>query len=80
LHSDSTVAEWNNSTIVKGNVAGEITKLKQQPGRDILLFGGATLVQALMEADLIDQYRLLVHPIMMGPGKRPFKMEWPRRS
>jgi dihydrofolate reductase len=66
-------AAWNNSTIVKGNVADEITKLKQQPGRDILLFGSATLVQSLMEADLIDQYRLLVHPIMMGTGKRPFK-------
>ncbi len=66
-------AEWNNSTIIKGNVADEITKLKQQPGHDILLFGSATLVQSLMEAALIDQYRLLVHPIMMGTGKRPFK-------
>jgi dihydrofolate reductase len=60
-------------TIVKGNVADEITKLKQHPGHDILVFGSATLVQSLMEADLIDQYRLLVHPIMMGTGKRSFK-------
>ena len=51
----------------------EITKLKQQPGQDILLFGSATLVQSLMEADLIDEYRFLVHPIIMGSGKRFFK-------
>lgn len=66
-------AEWNNSTIIKGNVAGEITKLKQQPGHNILTFGSATLVQSLMDANLIDEYRLLVHPIIMGNGKRPFK-------
>ena len=66
-------AEWNNSTIIKESVAEEITKLKQQPGQDILIFGSATLVQSLMEADLIDEYRFLVHPLIMGSGKRFFK-------
>jgi dihydrofolate reductase len=66
-------AEWNNSTIINENVVEEISKLKQQPGQNILMFGSATLVQSLMEADLIDEYRFLVHPIIMGSGKRFFK-------
>jgi dihydrofolate reductase len=66
-------AEWNNSTIINEDVVEEVTKLKQQPGHDILMFGSATLVQSLMEADLIDEYRFLVHPTIMGAGKRFFK-------
>ena len=66
-------AEWNNSTIINEDVVEEVTKLKQQPGQDILMFGSATLVQSLMEADLIDEYRFLVHPTIMGGGKRFFK-------
>ena len=65
-------AEWNNSTIINEDVVEEVTKLKQQPGQDILMFGSATLVQSLMEADLIDEYRFLVQPIVMGSGKRFF--------
>ena len=65
-------AEWNNSTIINEGVMEEITKLKQQPGQDILVFGSAALVQSLMEADLIDEYRFLVHPIIAGSGKRFF--------
>ncbi len=66
-------AEWNNSTIIKENVVEEVTKLKQQPGQYILIPGSATLVQSLMKTDLIDEYRLLVHPIIMGSGKRLFR-------
>ncbi len=66
-------AGWNNSTIIKENVVEEITKLKQQPGQNILITGSATLVQSLMQADLIDEYRFLIHPIIMGSGKRFFK-------
>ena len=66
-------AEWNNSTIIKGNVADEIAKLKQQPGGDMLIMGSATLVQSLMEAGLIDEYQFLVHPIIIGGGKRFFR-------
>jgi dihydrofolate reductase len=66
-------AEWNNSTIIKDDVVAEITKLKQQPGREILIMGSATLVQSLMEAGLIDEYRFLVHPVIIGDGKHFFK-------
>lgn len=66
-------AKWNNSTIIKENVVEEITKLKRQPGSEIQIEGSATLVQSLMEASLIDEYRILVHPVVMGSGKRFFK-------
>jgi dihydrofolate reductase len=64
---------WSNSTIIKKNVVDELAKLKQQPGHNILVFGSATLVRSLMAEDVIDEYRFLVHPIVMGSGKRPFK-------
>lgn len=68
-------AEWNNSTIIKDakRVVEEITRLKEQPGQGILIHGSATLVQSLLEAELIDEYQFLVHPIIMGSGKRFFK-------
>jgi dihydrofolate reductase len=66
-------AEWTNSHLIKGNVAEEIRKLKQQPGNDLLVAGSATLVQFLVENDLVDQYHLLVYPIVVGKGKRLFK-------
>jgi dihydrofolate reductase len=65
--------EWNNSTIIKGNVAEEVLKLKRQPaGTDILIFGSADLVNGLMRHDLIDEYRLMVFPVIVGKGKRLF--------
>ena len=66
-------AQWNNSTIIKKNIVEEIAKLKQQPGQDILIEGSATLVESLAQAGLIDEYKLLVHPAIMGSGKRFFK-------
>jgi dihydrofolate reductase len=66
-------AEWNNSTVIKGNVAEEVSKLKQQPGGELLVAGSAALVQTLMEHDLIDEYRLMVSPIVLGTGKRIFE-------
>jgi dihydrofolate reductase len=63
-------AQWNNSTVI--NVE-EIAELKQQPGQDIMIEGSATLVEALAQAGLIDEYKLLVHPTIMGSGKRFFK-------
>jgi dihydrofolate reductase len=66
-------ADWNNSTIIKENVMEEITKLKQQTGQEIHIEGSATLVQSLMKANLVDEYRFLVHPIIIGNGKRFFK-------
>ena len=66
-------AEWNNSRIIKGNVVEEITKLKQQDGQDITVHGSATLVQTLIQHDLVDRYRLLVYPVVVGKGARLFK-------
>ncbi len=62
--------EWNNSTLIKGNVSEEVSRLKQQPGKDILVFGSADLVNTLMQHDLVDEYRLMVFPIVVGNGKR----------
>jgi dihydrofolate reductase len=75
-HVVSTTLEgplkWNNSTLIKGNVAEEVLELKSQPGQDILIFGSADLVNALMQRDLIDEYRLMVFPMVVGKGKRLF--------
>ena len=66
-------AEWDNSTLIKENVAEEVAKLKQQSGQDILVFGSGKLVQTLIQHDLIDEYRLLVYPIVLGEGMRLFQ-------
>jgi dihydrofolate reductase len=65
-------AEWNNSTIIKDNVEKEIAALKEGSGGDILVLGSAALVRSLSRGDLVDEYRFLVHPIIMGSGKRFF--------
>ncbi len=65
--------EWNNSTLINDNIVEEITKLKQQDGEDIMVHGSAMLVQTLMQHNLVDRYRLLVYPAVMGKGKRLFK-------
>jgi len=67
-----TEAPWKESTIIRENVAEEITKLKQQSGGDIIIDGSATLVQSLQGTDLIDEYRFLVEPFIMGRGRRFF--------
>ena len=66
-------AQWNNSTIIQDNFVEEIARLKQQPGKDILIEGSATLVPSLAQAGLIDEYKLLIHPAIMGSGKRFFR-------
>ena len=66
-------AEWKNSTVIRGNVAEEVSKLKQQPGQDILVVGSAKLLRTLMEHNLVDEYRLMVHPVVLGGGKRLFQ-------
>ncbi len=65
--------EWNNSRLIKGNIVEEISKLKQQPGQDILIAGSGELVHTLMQHDLVDDYRLLVYPVVLGSGKRLFQ-------
>jgi dihydrofolate reductase len=64
--------EWNNSTLIEGDVAEEVSRLKEQPGKDILVFGSSRLARTLMGHDLIDEYRLMVFPIVVGMGKRLF--------
>ena len=64
--------EWNNSTLIEGDVAEGVERLKRQDGKDILIFGSGELVRTLMEHDLIDEYRLMVFPIVVGQGKRLF--------
>ena len=65
--------EWNNSVLLKGNLVDEITRLKQQPGTDITVHGSGRLVQTLMQNDLVDRYRLLVYPVVLGKGQRLFE-------
>ena len=66
-------ADWSHSTLIKANVPEEISRLKQQPGQDILLSGSADLVHTLRQHDLIDEYRLMVFPVVLGIGKRLFE-------
>jgi dihydrofolate reductase len=65
-------AEWNNSHIIRGDILAEITKLKQQDGENLVVHGSCTLVRWLMEHHLVDVYRLLVYPIVLGKGIKLF--------
>ncbi len=65
--------EWNNSRLINGNVAEEVSGLKRQQGGDILVAGSGQLVQTLMQCDLVDEYRLMVFPVVLGQGKRLFR-------
>jgi dihydrofolate reductase len=65
--------EWDNSALIKGNVAEGVSGLKGWAGKDLLTFGSGDLVNTLMQHDLIDGYRLIVFPVVVGTGKRLFK-------
>ena len=66
-------ADWKNTTLIDGNnAAEELTTLKRQPGKDISITGSGTLVRTLLRDGLLDELRLLVHPIVVGHGKRLF--------
>jgi dihydrofolate reductase len=67
-----TEMEWNAS-LIKGDLAEEVSRLKQQSGQNILVFGSCELVNTLTQLDLIDEYRLMVFPIVLGSGKRVFR-------
>jgi len=66
-------AEWNNSILRKELVAAEIEQLKRESGDDMLIYGSASIVQALTVAGLIDEYQVLVHPLLLGGGKALFQ-------
>jgi dihydrofolate reductase len=63
---------WRDSTIISGNVINEIRKLKNQPGKNIIIDGSSVLMHALIENDLVDEYALHVYPLVLGNGKRLF--------
>ena len=65
-------AEWNNSTVLRGNVVEEVSKLRRAPGGNIVIHGSRQLVQTLIEHDLVDELRLMVFPVVLGTGKRLF--------
>jgi dihydrofolate reductase len=65
-------AAWPGTRVLTGDVAGEVAKLKRESGGPILVLGSATLVQALLAHDLVDEYRLWLHPVVLGGGKRLF--------
>ena len=65
-------AAWRNSTLIQRHVVAEVRKLKEQPGKNILIDGSSVLIHALAENDLIDEYMLHVYPLVLGRGKRLF--------
>jgi dihydrofolate reductase len=66
-------ADWDNSTIVRGDVTAEVTRLKQQDGGELALYGHGRLAQALLEHGLVDELRLSVHPVLVGSGQVLFR-------
>ena len=64
---------WENSTLLDGDLAGAITKLKREPGKDISVSGSATLVRSLLAEGLLDELRLMIHPVVVGRGRRLFE-------
>ena len=65
-------ADWNNTTIWRGDLATEVAKLKAGEGGDIIVYGGAALVHTLAEHDLVDEFRLMIYPVVLGRGKKLF--------
>jgi dihydrofolate reductase len=65
--------EWQNSTLLQGDVAKAVAELKEQPGKNLVVLGSGELVQTLMENDLVDEYGLMINPIVLGSGKRLFR-------
>ena len=65
-------ADWENTTLIKGNVADTLSELKRQPGRDLAVFGSSNFTVSLLEQGLVDELRVMVHPILLGAGKSLF--------
>jgi dihydrofolate reductase len=65
-------ADWNNTRLVKQRIPEEVTKLKEQPGKDIAIFGSSDLATSLIPSNLIDEFRLIINPVVLGNGKTMF--------
>ena len=72
VSSTLEAAEWENSTVLRGDLADEVAKVKAKHDRDVVVHGSAQLVQGLLERDLVDELRLMVFPVVLGGGKRLF--------
>lgn len=72
--------DWENSTLLKGDIQESVTKIKAEPGKDIYMFGSGNLCQTLMRHKLIDEYLLMIHPLTLGAGKRLFQPEGPKQD
>lgn len=70
--------EWENSYVIEGDVAEGVAKLREQPGQDLVVYGGRVLTQSLQAAGLIDEYRFLLHPVLLGKGLSFFEDASPR--
>jgi dihydrofolate reductase len=68
ISNSLTTAEWNNTTLIKGDVSEVVGALKDQPGKDIAVFGSSTLTASLLDQDLLDELRVMVHPVLLGAG------------
>jgi dihydrofolate reductase len=73
-------ATWGKTSVLRGDAVAEITRLKDEPGGNLLVEGSAQLVQTLVAHDLVDEYRLMIFPILLGGGKRMFPSSMPQSS
>src|SRR5678815_198964 len=71
---------WVNSTLLEGDAADAVAELRQQPGLDLLVMGSGVLAQSLMRRGLVDEYQLLIHPLVLGSGRRLFTDDVPRSA
>jgi dihydrofolate reductase len=76
--STLTSADWSNSTIVRGDVLAEVTRIKEQDGRDLAVFGHGRLARTLLDSGLTDELRLAIHPVLAGAGLPQFSNDHKR--
>jgi dihydrofolate reductase len=80
VSSTLKTVDWTGSRLITGDVAGQIRKLKAAPGNDLLLSGSGQLFNSLMQSDLIDLYRFMLHPVVLGTGRRLFPEQVAKRA